>query len=86
MKPLVQALAVTGASVACFCAGDVLVGAAAASGFPASDALALLSAIPETGFTAEPMALAISLMAACVPWAIWARHLVRAGTYRQGEE
>ena len=40
----------------------------------------------ETGLTSEPMALAVGLMAACVPWAIWARNLVRAGTYRQGEE
>lgn len=32
------------------------------------------------------MALAVGLMAACIPWAVWARSLVRAGTYRQGEE
>lgn len=86
MRPLAQALAAGAASAACFCAGDALAAAAAASGFPACDAPVLLSAIPETGLAAEPMALAVGLMAACIPWAVWARSLVRAGTYRQGEE
>lgn len=86
MRPLAQALAVSAASAACFCAGNALASAAAASGFPACDALAMLSAVPATGITAEPMALAVGLMAACIPWAVWARNLMRAGTYRQGEE
>ena len=86
MRPLSQAIAVSAASIASFCAGDALASAASASGFPRCDALTLLSEMLETGLTSEPMALAVGLMAACVPWAIWARRLVRAGTYRQGEE
>lgn len=86
MRPLSQAIAASAASIACFCAGDALASAASASGFPRCDALVLLSEMLETGLTSEPMALAVGLMAACVPWAIWARRLVRAGTYRQGEE
>ena len=86
MRPLSQAIAVSAASIACFCAGDALASAASASGFPRCDALVLLSEMLETGLTSEPMALAVGLMAACVPWAVWARRLVRAGTYRQGEE
>lgn len=86
MRPIAQALAVSAASAACFCAGDALASAAAASGFPACNALVLLSAVPATGITAEPMAIAVGLMAACIPWAVWARNLVRAGTCRQGEE
>ena len=46
MRPLAQALAAGAASAACFCAGDALAAAAAASGFPACDAPVLLSAIP----------------------------------------
>ena len=84
MRPLAQALAAGAASAACFCAGDALAAAAAASGFPACDAPVLLSAIPETGLAAEPMALAVGLMAACIPWAVRARSLVRAGTYQPG--
>lgn len=86
MRPLVQALAVSAASAACFCAGDALASAASASGFPACDALATLSSVPTTGITAEPVALAVGLMAACLPWAVWARCLVRACAYRRGEE
>lgn len=86
MKPVPQALAAALASAACFCIGDALAGAAALSGFPARDVSALLAKALETGVTAEPMALAVGLMAACVPWAVWARGLMRAGTYRQGEE
>lgn len=86
MKPLVQALAMSAASAACFCAGDALASGASASGFPSCGAAALLSAVPATGVTADPMALAVGLMAACIPWTVWARSLVRAGTYRQGEE
>lgn len=86
MKPTFQALVMSAVSVVCFLAGDVLTGAAFASGFPECDAMTLLSKVPETGLSTEPMALAVGLMAACIPWAIWARNLVRAGTYRQGEE
>ena len=86
MRPALQALATCAASIACFLAGDAAASAAAASGFPSCGAATLLSAVPATGVTADPMALAVGLMAACIPWAVWARSLVRAGTYRQGEE
>ena len=84
MRPLSQAIAVSAASIACFCAGDALASAASASGFPRCDALVLLSEMLATGLTSEPMALAVRLMAACVPRAVRASRLVRAGTSPKG--
>lgn len=86
MRPGAQAAVATAASIGCFVAGNALAGASSLSGFPACGAADLIAAVPAAGLSAEPMPLAVGLLCACAPWAVWAHSLMRAGTYRQGEE
>ena len=86
-----MALAAVG-SIVCFFLADFAVGAMADAGAnPLTDAEGAAGAIASalaSGrlLSAEPMALALGLAAACAVWVAWARWLISQGHYRDGEE
>ena len=55
-------------------------------GAPTDNLVNALAKIPTTGFSSDPMALAVGAACACAPWLAFARYLIRAGSYRNGEE
>ena len=55
-------------------------------GTPTDNLVTALAQIPATGLSSDPMALAVGAACACAPWLAFARYLIRAGSYRNGEE
>ena len=82
-----QAIAAVIGSIAAFGAVDAYANTAAHLEGPLGETLATaLSRIPEHGLSADPLPLAVGAAVACMPWLAWARYLIRAGSYRNGEE
>lgn len=82
-----QAIAAAIGSIAAFGAVNAYANMAAHLEGPLGETLATaVSRIPEYGLSADPLPLAVGAAAACMPWLAWARYLIRAGSYRNGEE
>ena len=82
-----QAALAAAGSAAAFLAGDAYAAALSAmEGDLGSSLTGAILQIPATGLSADPLPLAVGAACACVPWIAWARFLIRAGSYRNGEE
>lgn len=86
------ALAAGASSAAAFLAANSYAGALAAAQAPPDEALLSAAASLPARFaegaalSADPLPMAAGLACACAPWIAYARHLMREGAYRRGEE